>query len=144
MLLLNPGIVVWIIWLENAFPTSSLIFTRSFPLEMAKQNVLQSIIHTVTVQMTVKVNSEIYITSCSVKAINPLDSQQCHCPRDLRRCSKRSTGSILIHFCSAIFSLWFSSFETSWWQDGCSDRWHKEEGKEQKAYAVVCPLSLEE
>lgn len=60
---------------------------------MAKQNVLQSIIHTVTVQMTVKVNSEIYITSCSVKAINPLDSQQCHCPRDLRRCSKRSTGS---------------------------------------------------
>lgn len=55
-----------------AFPTSSLIFTRSFPLEMVKQNVLQSIIHTVTVQMTVKVNSEICIRSSSVKAINLL------------------------------------------------------------------------
>lgn len=62
-------------------------------MEIAKQNVLQSIIHTVTVQMTVKVNSEIYIGNCSVKTINLLDSQQCHCPRDMWRCCKLSTPS---------------------------------------------------
>lgn len=76
----------------NAFPTSSLIFTRSFPLEMAKLNVLQSIIHKMTVQMTVKVNSEICIGSSSVKAINLFDSQWCHRPRGLWRC-ERSTSS---------------------------------------------------
>lgn len=59
---------------------------------MAKQNVLRSIIHTVTVQMTVKVNSEFYLQSCSVKAINLLDSRWCHCPKDLRN-GKNQTGS---------------------------------------------------
>ena len=44
---------------------------------MAKQNVSQSIIHTVTVQMTVKVNSEFYVQGHSVKAISLLDSQLC-------------------------------------------------------------------
>lgn len=56
-------------------------------MEMAKQNVSQSIIHTVTVQMTVKVNSEFYVQGHSVKAISLLDSQQLfQCPRDWWRC----------------------------------------------------------
>ena len=56
---------------------------------MAKQNVSQSMIHTVTVQMTVKVNSEFYVQGHSVKAINLLDSQQLSVSKRLVEVLKR-------------------------------------------------------
>lgn len=47
---------------------------RRFPLEIAKQNVLQSINHTVTIRMTVKVNSEIYTGSLAAGSSFFLDT----------------------------------------------------------------------
>lgn len=47
---------------------------RRFPSEIAKKNVLQSINHTVTIRMIVKVNSEIYTGSLAAGSSFVLDT----------------------------------------------------------------------